>query len=141
MEAGPRGGDLSDAIGYVLAAADQSRAARALGEAESLYGKAIELLEEDDAEDLDRRSLLARCGIGEVQRDAGEASFRETLLAVARDAVSAGDDELLIRAALANSRGFTSTMGGVDTDRISFIEYHRIHANDIARIPCNVSFW
>ena len=67
VEAGPRGGDLSDAIGYVLAAADQSREARALAEAESLYGKAIELLEEDDAEPLDPRLLLARCGIGEIR--------------------------------------------------------------------------
>ena len=40
---------------------------RALGEAENLYRKAIELLEEDDAGGaLDRRSLLARCGIGEI---------------------------------------------------------------------------
>ncbi len=122
VEAGPRGGDLSDAIGYVLAAADQARAARALGEAENLYRKAIELLEEDDAEPLDRRALLARCGIGEILRDQGDSSFREDLLAVAKDAVAADDVELLVRSVLGNSRGFTSIIGGVDTERIAYIE-------------------
>ena len=132
VEAGPRGGDLSDAIGYVLAAADQSREARALGEAENLYGKAIELLEEDDAEPLDQRILFARCGIGEIQRDVGDASFRETLLEVARDAVASDHDGLLIRAALANSRGFTSIVGDVDTERITFIEAALSQVSDSA---------
>ncbi|MCZ7529751.1 MAG: AAA family ATPase [Acidimicrobiia bacterium] len=122
VEAGPRGGDLSDAIAYVLAAADQAREARALGQAENLYRKAIELLEEDDAEPLDRRSLVARLGIGEILRDQGDPSFREALLDVSRDAVAADDDELLIRTVLANSRGFTSIVGRVDTERIPFIE-------------------
>ncbi len=122
VEAGPRGGDLSDAIGYVLAAADQSREARALAEAESLYGKAIELLEEDDAELLDPRLLLARCGIGEIQRDTGDASFRETLLDVANDAIAADDTGLLVRAVLANSRGWVSIVGDVDAERVALIE-------------------
>jgi len=132
VEAGPRGGDLSDAIGYVLAAADQSREASALGEAENLYGKAIELLEEDDAEAFDPRMLLARCGIGEILRDTGEASFREALLAVAEDAVEAGNDGLLVRAVLANSRGFVSIVGDVDAERIALIEAALARVSDTA---------
>ena len=132
VEAGPRGGDLSDAIRYVLAAADQSREASALGEAESLYGKAIELLEEDDAEALDSRRLLARCGIGELLRDTGEASFREALLAVAADALEAGDDGLLVRAVLSNSRGLVSIVGDVDAERIDMIEAALARVNDTA---------
>ncbi len=41
---------------------------------------------------------------------------------MSRDAVAANDDELLIRTVLANSRGFTSIVGRVDTERISYIE-------------------
>ncbi|MGB9011453.1 MAG: AAA family ATPase, partial [Aeromicrobium sp.] len=122
VEAGPQGGDLSDAIGYVLAAADQARATRALGEAKSLYGKALELLDEDEALPLDPRRLGARCGIGEIMRDQGDSSFREALLAVSDHAVEAGNDALIIRAALANTRGFTSIVGDVDDERIAHLE-------------------
>lgn len=122
VEAGPRGGDLSDAISYVLSAADQALETRALGEAQGLYDKAIELLEEDDAEPLDHRYLLARCGVGEVLRDQGDATFREVLLTVGADAVSADDDELVIRVALANSRGFISSIGQIDNERITHLE-------------------
>ena len=132
VEAGPRGGDLSDAIGYVLAAADQSREASALAEAATLYGKAIELLEEDDAQVLDPRMLLARCGIGEILRDTGDPLFRETLLAVSADAVEAGDDGLLIRAVLENSRGFSSIVGDIDAERIALIETALARVSDTA---------
>ncbi|MDZ7673747.1 MAG: AAA family ATPase [Acidimicrobiales bacterium] len=118
VEAGPRGGDLSDAIGYVLAAADQARDTRALGEAENLYRKALELLAEDDALPLDRRGLTARCGIGEVLRDQGDPSFREVLLGVSTDAFEGGQDDLVIHAVLANTRGLTSSIGNVDEERI-----------------------
>jgi class 3 adenylate cyclase len=122
VEAGPRGGDLSEAIGYVLAAADHALATRALGEAESLYGKALELLEEDDALPDDHRALQARCGIGEVLRDQGDPSFREVLLGVSAAATEAGGDGLLIRSAIANNRGLVSSVGSADPERIEHLE-------------------
>ncbi len=50
------------------------------------------------------------------------SSFRETLLDVANDAIAADDTGLLVRAVLANSRGFVSIVGDVDADRIALIE-------------------
>ena len=56
------------------------------------------------------------------ERDTGDSSFRETLLDVATDAIAVDDTGLLVRAVLANSRGFVSIVGDVDADRVALIE-------------------
>jgi tetratricopeptide (TPR) repeat protein len=122
VEAGPRDGSLRQAIGYVLAAGERAQTARAHGEAETYFEKAIELIDEDDqpGESLVRIDALVR--LGETQRDQGEPAFRETLLDAARRAISADDAELLTRAALANTRGFASIVGDIDTERVEILE-------------------
>lgn len=126
--AGPQDGDLSQAIGYLVAAGDQALAARALAEAASLYEKAIELLEEDGADRLDHRAITARCAIAEIHRDQGDPAFREVLLAVGEDALYVGDDALIVRAALSNTRGTISIVAGVDEERIAQLDLARTRA-------------
>jgi tetratricopeptide (TPR) repeat protein len=121
VEAGPRDGDLSQAIGYVIAAGEHAQAARAHGEAETYFAKAVELLDEDDQPDTAVR-IGVLISIGETRRDQGAPSFRETLLDASRRAITVGADDLLVRAVLANTRGFSSIVGGVDTERVDMLE-------------------
>ncbi|HTK16945.1 MAG TPA: hypothetical protein VL769_11175, partial [Acidimicrobiia bacterium] len=58
----------------------------------------------------------------DAQRQAGDAAHRETLLAAAGEARALGDTELLVAAALANSRGWASLTGTVDEERIAVLE-------------------
>jgi tetratricopeptide (TPR) repeat protein len=73
-----------------------------------------------------RRELLL--ALGEAQLQAGVPRFRETLLDVAGAAEAAGDGEHLVRAALANSRGYFSAAGAVDGDRVAVLEAALEHA-------------
>ena len=117
VEAGPEGGLLTRAIRYSLSAAEQSLAARALADAEARFRQVLEVLEEAELGDETPR-LTALCGLGECQRDQGNPAFRETLLAAARDAHSAGNVGLLVRAVLSNTRGF-GAIGVLDTERVA----------------------
>ena len=121
VEAGPDARDMGRAITYVLAAGEQALAARALADAEARFRQALEVLE-DGADDHHAAVVAALCGLGESQRDQGDAGFRHTLLEASRLALDAGETALLVRAVLANSRGMSSVVGDVDNDRIAFIE-------------------
>jgi class 3 adenylate cyclase/tetratricopeptide (TPR) repeat protein len=121
VEAGPRDGDLSQAIGYVIAAGEHAQAARAHGEAETYFAKAVELLDEDDQPDTDVR-LGALISLGETRRDQGDPTFREILLDASHRALTTGADDLLVRAVLANTRGLSSIVGEVDTERVDMLE-------------------
>jgi DNA-binding SARP family transcriptional activator len=57
-------------------------------------------------------------GLGEAQRQVGEASFRGTLLEASGLANDLGDASLAAKAAIANNRGVASAFGDVDTDRL-----------------------
>jgi tetratricopeptide (TPR) repeat protein len=59
---------------------------------------------------------------GEAERQAGDRRFRATLLEAADVARAIGDDERLVRAALANSRGMQSETGVVDQGRMSALD-------------------
>lgn len=120
-EAGADGGDISRAVRYTLAAAEQSLAARAFADAEAGFRRALDLLEDHSAGP-SAELITARCGLGEALRDQGDPAFRETLLDAARGAIAIGHVPLLQRAVLANSRGFASIIGGVDEDRLTLIE-------------------
>ncbi len=61
-------------------------------------------------------------GLGTAQRQAGIASFRETLLEAARQAQELGDTDRLVAAALANSRGWFSALGQLDAEKVEVIE-------------------
>ncbi len=66
-----------------------------------------------------RCELLIR--LGEAQRDAGDAGFRQTLLDAAHLAQRLGDTERLARAAITNTRGYYSAAGQVDNERIAVL--------------------
>ena len=60
--------------------------------------------------------------LGRAQLQAGIPAFRETLLDAAGIAQSAGDGDGLVSAALSNSRGYFSTAGSVDSERVEVLE-------------------
>ncbi len=109
------------ALEYAERAGDQSLARLAHHEAAHFYHRALGLLETANASDLQRRcALLVRLGM--AQRAAGEARHRATLLAAAHLAQQLGNTELLVRAALANNRGWESRTGAVDAERVAVLE-------------------
>ena len=118
------GGDTERALRYGLAAADQSLADRALADAEDRFRHVLDMLQDVDpgVGGHERVRVAALCGLGESQRDQGNRDFRETLLEAAGLARGLGETALLVRAVLANSRGFASIMGAVDEERIELIE-------------------
>ena len=61
-------------------------------------------------------------GLGEAQRQVGEADFRETLLQASDLACDLGDAGLAARATLSNSRGVASVFGDLDTERLAALE-------------------
>jgi hypothetical protein len=120
-QAGPDGDGMSRAVRYGLAAAEQALQARALGDAEARFHQVLELLD-DPATLAAPERIAALCGLGEAQRDQGNAESRTTLLEAGRRAQAAADVPMLVRAALANSRGLPSVIGAVDTDRVAITE-------------------
>lgn len=66
----------------------------------------------------------ARClaGLGEAQRQVGDAVYRETLLEAAALARDVGDVDVLVQAALANNRGVPSIAGFVDQERVTVLK-------------------
>ena len=119
-QGGPDGGDVSRALRYTLAAAEEALAARAPADAEVGFRSALDLLEDAEDQMLPER-IAALCGLGESQRDQGDPGFRETLLDAARRAIEVGDGASATRAALANSRGNVSIVSGVDTERVDVL--------------------
>lgn len=105
------------AIGYALRAGEQAASAHAPDDAVRWYRQAL------DAIDVDDRAL--RCDVmvrlGDAERQAGIPRSRQRLLDAARLARELGDDRLLVAAALANNRGWTSAAGEVDAERIAVL--------------------
>jgi class 3 adenylate cyclase len=120
-QAGPDGDGVSRAVRYGLVAAEQALQARALGDAEVRFRQVLRLLDEPASSGASER-VATLCGLGEAQRDQGNPQFRTTLLEAARLANASGDVPLLVRAALANSRGLPSVIGAVDADRVAITE-------------------
>jgi class 3 adenylate cyclase/tetratricopeptide (TPR) repeat protein len=125
--------DLARHWGAARGARAQAKALRYLSEAGR---SALEQLAPDEALDWferanelsaavpldpgEQRELLI--GLGEAQLQAGRPEFRETLLEAAGSAQADADDERLIRAGLANSRGYFSSAGLVDEERVAVLE-------------------
>ena len=76
----------------------------------------------DAAGDDQRLRLHVLIALGDAQRWAGDNAFRRTLLDAAALAERLGDNDALIRAALANNRGGTSASGVVDNERVAILE-------------------
>jgi class 3 adenylate cyclase/tetratricopeptide (TPR) repeat protein len=111
--------DLPKAVTYARMAGEHALSKLAPDEAVRWFSQALELLG-DKAEPSQRCELLI--GLGEAQRQSGNAAFRETLLKASGIASELTDAELAARAALANSRGEPSAYGQVDEERVGAIE-------------------
>jgi tetratricopeptide (TPR) repeat protein len=113
--------DVTKAIGYSRQAGDAALRALAPADAVRYYSQALNLY----AQANDPDPLLAldlAIGFGTAQRQMGDPAFRETLLGAARRAAELDDTERLVAAALANSRGFFSAIGTIDTAKIEILE-------------------
>ncbi len=75
---------------------------------------------------LDEHHQTERCELlillGDAQRQAGDPAYRGTLLEASALAEEIGDVPRMVRAALANNRGFVSSNGAVDQDRVDVLE-------------------
>jgi predicted ATPase/class 3 adenylate cyclase len=115
-----RPGDAAKAVHYAELAGAGAIAALAPVEAVRWYAQALDLLDgATDADEQARARVLL--GLGDAQRRAGQAAYRETLLEAARLSDRAGDVDLLARAALTNNRGWQSRIGAVDEDRLAVL--------------------
>jgi class 3 adenylate cyclase/tetratricopeptide (TPR) repeat protein len=113
--------DLTKAITYSRQAGDAALAALAPADALSYYSQALDLYPQVTDPDPILALDLA-IGLGTAQRQTGDAAFRDTLLGAARRAIDLDDSKRLVAAALANSRGFYSNVGGIDTDKVEVLE-------------------
>ncbi len=113
--------DPRKALEYTRRAGDRALAQLAPDEGVRWFTSALELQRGDpDAAAEERCDLLI--SLGEAQRQAGEADFRQTLLDASALARELGDGDRLVRAALANTRGFFSAAGLIDDERVEVLE-------------------
>jgi DNA-binding SARP family transcriptional activator len=115
-------GEEDKAIGYLIRAGDQAQVKLAYEQALTHYRQALELLETFYDDPHVRARVEVTISLGEAQLRAGYRAFRDTLLDGARGALELGDPELVARAALANNRGFISSIGEVDEERVECLE-------------------
>ena len=113
--------DLAKTIDYTMRAGARALSQLAPEEAVVWYGQALELHDTQPGGSEERRADLL-IGLGEAQRRAGQAAFRETLLESAAIARRLGDTERLVRAALGNNRGMHSASGVTDGERVAVLE-------------------
>ena len=107
------------AADYARLAGERALAKLAPTDAVRWFETALDVLPSGD----DRSRVANLAGLGEAQRQMGDASFRETLLESARLARQAGDVACQVRSALANSRGeIPSGAGLIDYERIEVLE-------------------
>jgi predicted ATPase/class 3 adenylate cyclase len=113
--------DTTKAIHYARRAAERALAQLAPDEAARWCRKALELHDQAPGGDRSERCELL-IGLGEAQRQVGDADYRQTLLDAAALAQALGDADRLSRAVLANSRGYFSQAGVVDAERVAALE-------------------
>jgi class 3 adenylate cyclase len=115
------GTDTAKALHYARRAGERALQRLAPDEAARWYRQALELIDQGPGDDrFERCELLI--GLGEAQRQVGNSAYRQTLLDAARLAQELGDGERLCRAVLANNRGWSSHVGGVDSERVQALE-------------------
>ena len=108
------------ALDYSRRAAERALGELAPDEAMRWFAHALELDDQRPGKDPEMRCDLLT-GLGEAQRQAGQAEHRSTLLEAGRLAREMGDPDRLARAATANTRGYTSEIGLVDDDRAEML--------------------
>ncbi len=110
--------DRAKAADYALRAGRRALESLAPAEAVKLFADAVELTATVDSPE----RCEALIGLGEAQLQTGDAAYRETLLQASRIASALRDAELTARAALANSRGYSSVVGETDEERLAAID-------------------
>ena len=113
--------DIAKALHYVRRAAERALEQLAPDEAVRWYRQALELQGQAPGGDRSERCELL-IGLGEAQRQIGNPEFRQTLLDAAQLAQELGEADSLCRAVLANSRGYVSQFGAVDSERVRALE-------------------
>ena len=117
-----RRADVTKALFYARAAGDRALDQLAPADAIRWYARALEFFDEAGGrlDAPERCELVLR--LGDAQRQAGDPAHRQTLLDAAHLADRLGDTDKLVRAALANFRGTTTTIGELDVERVAVIE-------------------
>jgi class 3 adenylate cyclase/tetratricopeptide (TPR) repeat protein len=116
----------SRAVQYAREAGEHALDQLAPQEATRWFEHALALHEsaKSELEDGNGDALLCDLLIGHgiAEQQSGDASFRATLLEVSERAARMRDTERLVRAVLANTRGFVSETGIVDAERVAMLE-------------------
>ncbi len=109
------------AIAYSIRAGDAALKALAPDEGVRHFSQALELCSAATGLEAKLRVDLL-IALGTAERQAGIPTFRETLLEAARGAENLGDSDRMVFAALANSRGYFSSLGQVDSEKVEVLE-------------------
>lgn len=112
-------GDLAAAQHWAVVAGTYASAHLAPAEAAAWYEQALAFAVEGEAPDAERAELMVL--LGEAQHRSGDPRTHDTLLEAADLARRAGADAVLVRAALADDRGF-SRAGVPDHERLAALE-------------------
>ncbi|MGP0029835.1 MAG: BTAD domain-containing putative transcriptional regulator, partial [Acidimicrobiales bacterium] len=111
-------GEQSPALHYAELAGRDALQSMAPDEALRWFGQALSLLEILQPDGDQRRcDLTTQMGI--AQRLAGDPAYRVTLLEAVAQADAAGDARRMALAALANTRGYYSSVGATDHERVA----------------------
>jgi len=120
--AAPAGDTGAKALRYAVQAGVRALEQLAHDEAVAWYHRALDLLDGTGTSDEATRLDLV-VALGEAQQRAGDPAHRDTLLEAARTAQQLGRTDVLVRAALANTRAVIySTALEVDADRVATLE-------------------
>lgn len=118
--AGLQPSDESKAVHYGLIAARRALDQLAPDEALRRFQEVLQILDRGVSDDRMRAEVLI--GLGVAQRQCGLPDHRQTLLQAAELADRIDAVDLLVRSAAANSREFSSVIGGIDEERVAVIE-------------------
>jgi len=114
-------GDRAKAVRYAVQAGDHALAQLAPDEALRWYDQAVALLDQGAPLDDHLRARLL-VGLGDAQRQTGDAAFRATLGEAGRLAERIGDSDTLVAAILADNRGTLTRRGVFDKEQVVAIE-------------------
>ncbi len=113
--------DLVKALDYLRQAGDSALDALAPADAVRHYANALELCSK--VPDMDPvLAIDLATGLGTAQRQIGDPDYRDTLLSASRRAADLGATDRLVKAALANDRGFYSAVGAIDAEKVEMLE-------------------
>ncbi len=115
--------ELAKAVDYLRQAGQHALEQLAPQEATRWFERGLELQEaERDRAGGDSLRCDLLIGRGIAERQTGDAVFRDTLLEACAIAQRLDDSARMVRAAVANTRGFVSETGKVDTERVAMLE-------------------